>query len=509
MEINNPIIPGFYPDPSIIHLDGHFYMVHSSFEYFPAIPLWHSKDLKHWRQIGHVVDRTSQGLDLSRVQSSGGVQAATIRYHQGTFYVTSTRVNPEWPSDNYHFVVTTKDINGPWGSCHFIEDAPGIDSSLYFENNRAYFLANRQKNDSNDSSNTEIWMQELNLKTFRLEGPRQSLWAGTGGIFPEGPRLFKRGDLYVLVIAEGGTLHHHTVTVATSHNLWGPYRSSPRNPILTHKHLSRDYPIQNVGHADMVYLKNGTTIGVCLGSRPRGGFYDGGNTQYSFGGYYRNLGRETFVFPVTWPNDDQGPLFSATTGKIESKYTFEGLKEFPQEDIPVDFSEASLRHKWVTRKQDRMDHVQGSLGQVTLILNNSLDLSFFGTRQTAWNKVYHVKIDTKNLGDGTAIFTAFITEASYIGIEFKHNQIDFVSVYQNNKMSLKTMSSTRNRYDLKLEIRDQAYAFYLDNLNPVVMDGRILSCDLNDAHTGVMIGFTGYSKRSESVSLFDFQITTA
>ena len=114
MRIDNPIIQGFYPDPSIIRVNDDFYMVHSSFEYFPAIPLWHSKDLKNWQQIGHVIDRASQGLDLSRVHSSGGVQAATLRYHQGTFYVTSTRINPEWPRLNYHFVVTMEDQLDSW-----------------------------------------------------------------------------------------------------------------------------------------------------------------------------------------------------------------------------------------------------------------------------------------------------------------------------------------------------------------------------------------------------------
>lgn len=508
MEIKNPIIPGFYPDPSIIRVEDDFFMVHSSFEYFPAIPLWHSRDLKHWRQLGHVIDRDSQGLDLSHVASSGGVQAATIRHHNGTFYVTSTRVNTAWPADHYHFVTTTQDIFGSFGPCHFIQGAYGIDSALFFEHDRAYFLANRAKPGSDDPSDAEIWMQELDLTTFKLLGDAHPLWAGTGGIFPEGPRLFKRDGRYYLLIAEGGTLHHHTVTVASSTDLWGPYEASPRNPILTHKHLSRTYPIQNVGHADLVDLPNGETVGVCLGSRPRGGFYDGGNTVHTFGGYYRNLGRETFIFPVEWPNDPHGPLFSPATGKIESSYELSGIQETPVNDGSVGFHKASLKTKWAVIKQTAMPHVVMGNDILNLTLTKDLESSFIGTRQTAWQGRINVMADVKDMRGGTFVFTAWISEASYMGLSIHQQTLEFFSVFKHEKTIHKAVSVERTQFSLKLDMDDQAYTFSVDETHRITLDGRRISCDLNDAHTGVMIGFTGISSQSECVTLSEFTYQT-
>lgn len=505
MQINNPIIPGFYPDPSIIRVDDDFYIIHSSFEYFPAIPLWHSKDLKHWRQIGHVIDRASQGLDLSDVACSGGVQAATIRYHHGTFYVTSTRIKTEWPSLDYHFVVTTQDIEGPWSDCHFIEQAPGIDSALFFEQDRAYFLANRETTEATSKSDSEIWLQELDLSTFRLIGEPTVLWAGTGGLFPEGPRLYKRDGFYYLLIAEGGTLHYHTVTVARSQSLRGPYQSSLKNPLLTHKHLSRTYPIQNVGHADIVDLPDGTSVGVCLGSRPRGGFYDGGNMKYTFGGYYRNLGRETFLFPVEWPADLAGPLLSPNTGKIETSYVLEGLKEHPLPDAPLDFSDASLALKWVTIKQESKAHVKVHANRLSLTLSNNVESSFIGIRQTSWQARYDATIDVSQLNEGRAIWTAWISYQSYIGIEWDAQSFTYFTVYNGKKTVHKKESLASKKMSLGLKIVDQDYTFFCGEHSSYTIDGRSISCDLNDAHTGVMIGFSGQSKASETLTLSDFR----
>jgi alpha-N-arabinofuranosidase len=166
----------------------------------------------------------------------------------------------------------------------------------------------------------------------------------------------------------------------------GPYISSQRNPILTHKHLAREYPVHNVGHADLVELKDGTWWGVALASRPRGGFYDGGNVKWSFGGYYRNLGRETFIFPVTWPADDQSPLFAPATGRVEDSYEITGLAEFPQSDVAVDFGAQSLAIKWVTIRNEERKHFNlvGENG-LALELQDSFENTFLGVRQTAWN----------------------------------------------------------------------------------------------------------------------------
>ena len=505
----NPILPGFYPDPSIIRVDDDFYIVNSSFEYFPAIPIWHSKDLVHWRQIGNAVDRAEQNLDLSDVAPSGGVQAATIRHHNGVFYITSTRVKRQWPGSNYHFVITSTDINGPWSKCHFIEDAYGIDSSLFFDGDKSYFLANRESSNPRFENDAEIWISEINLETFELVGEKHTLWNGTGGIFPEGPRMYKRNGFYYLLIAEGGTLHFHTTSIARSENIFGPYNSSPRNPILTHKHLAREYPVHNVGHADLVELKDGSWWGVALASRPRGGFYDGGNVKWSFGGYYRNLGRETFIFPVTWPADDQSPLFAPATGKVEDSYEIAGLKEYKQTDVAIDFSPESLAIKWVSIRNEQQKNFE-LLPESALVLElqDSFENTFLGTRQTSWNFSYAVTVDLSELKSGDLFgLAAYIKEGAYLSLEIKRTNTFEISVQAaSGSQPIASISTELSRIRIEISGNDQNYTFQVNDLNFAhTLDGREISCDLTDSHTGVMIAFIGKSEFKSKVKLSNFR----
>lgn len=506
----NPILPGFYPDPSIIRVEDDFYIVNSSFEYFPAIPVWHSRDLINWRQIGNAIDRAEQGLDLSEVNPSGGVQAATIRHHNGVFYITSTRVKRQWPGSDYHFVITATDINGPWSKCHFIQNAFGIDSSLFFDGDEAYILANRLKANPRNETDTEIWMSEIDLTNFKLKGEKHILWDGTGGIFPEGPRMYKRNGWYYLLIAEGGTLHFHTTTIARSESLTGPFISSPRNPILTHKKLDREYPVHNVGHADMVELKDGSWWGVALASRPRGGFYDGGNVKYSFGGYYRNLGRETFIFPVTWPADDQSPLFAPATGRVEDIYEITDLPEFRQSDVAIDFTAESLAIKWVTIRNEQRKHFN-LVGESTLALElkDCFENTFLGVRQTAWNFNCSLTFDLADLKKGDVVgLAAYIKENSYLSLEIKCSEYFEITIQAaSGKQLTASISTELSRLRIELTGSDQDYTFKVPELDfSHTLDGREISCDMTDSHTGVMIALIGKSDYKSRVQFESFQI---
>lgn len=510
-RVTNPILPGFYPDPSIIRVADDSYVVNSSFEYFPAIPIWHSRDLVHWRQIGNVVSDQSQGLDLSDVNPSGGVQAATLRYHAGTYYVTSTRVKREWPRLDYHFIVTATDPHGPWSECHFIENAEGIDSSLFFdEDGSAYFLANRLKASALSDTDTEIWMSRIDLESFELTGDKVVLWDGTGGIYPEGPRLFKRNGWYYLLIAEGGTLHHHTTTFARSQSVWGPFEPSVRNPVLTHKHLAREYPIHNVGHADMVELADGSWWGVCLASRPRGGFYDGGNTKYSFGGYYRNLGRETFLFPIAWPADDVSPLFCADSGKLEFTYDVP-LPPVVQADVPIDFSDESLLTKWVSIGERAMPVLGHDGTAVRLTLESSHAETFFGFRQTSWEFDFSVTADLSNLVAGDAFgVVAWIKPDAYLILEVtKRYELEVNIRAASGAQPTVTALVENDEVKIRLSGRDQDYTFSLPETDiQHTLDGREISCDMTDSHTGVMLGFVGTSEVSSAVRLRSVSYST-
>ena len=194
MRYTNPVVKGFYPDPSVCRANGKYYMVCSSFQYFPAIPLFESEDLVNWNQLGHVLTRESQVM-LDGVASSGGVFAATIRFHQGRFYVVTTN-----NSTQENFFVYADDIHGPWSEPVRV-DQGGIDPSLYFENGHTYFMSNGL----DDQGRPGIAQCEIDPCTGQKRSPSRSIWQGTGGRFLESPHLYKIADHYYLMAAEGGT----------------------------------------------------------------------------------------------------------------------------------------------------------------------------------------------------------------------------------------------------------------------------------------------------------------
>jgi alpha-N-arabinofuranosidase len=288
MRFTNPIIPGFYPDPSICRVDQDYFLVTSSFEYLPGVPLFHSRDLVHWRQIGHCLTRPSQ-LPLQNVRPSGGIFAPTIRYHDGVFYMITTNV-----TDGGTFYVTTRDPFGAWSEPIWV-DQGGIDPSLFFDDGRVYltstYVSGFPVPDEIDPATFRwgIQQSEIDIATGqRLTEPRP-IWDGTGGKYPEAPHLYKIGGRYYLMIAEGGTEYGHMETIARSASPWGPWEPCPHNPILTHR--SRQSPIQGLGHADLVEAHDGSWWLVCLGFRPHG-----------YPPCY-HLGRETFLAPVRWGPD--------------------------------------------------------------------------------------------------------------------------------------------------------------------------------------------------------------
>jgi xylan 1,4-beta-xylosidase len=304
----NPILPGSHPDPSVCRAGSDYYLVTSTFEYFPGLPIHHSRDLVHWRLLGHVLDRPSQ-LPLQGVRASGGLYAPTIRHHDGVFYVVCTLVDGTGESGN--FVVTATDPAGGWSEPHWLPDADGFDPSLFFDDDgRAWWTATRLVRPPGE---TEVWLREFDPVRLKLIGDEHVLWRGAmqDAVWLEAPHLYKVDGRYVLLCAEGGTDFEHSVVVATADDVTGPYRGSRLNPLLTHRHLGRDHPIAATGHADLVRTQHGQWYAVLLATRP-------------YGGYYYNLGRETFLVPVSW--EDGGPVFSPGTGRVEARYDVPDLR---------------------------------------------------------------------------------------------------------------------------------------------------------------------------------------
>lgn len=320
----NPVLRGFYPDPSVTRAGSDFYLVTSSFEYFPGVPIFHSRDLVHWRQIGHVLTRPSQ-LPLENAKSSQGIFAPTIRYHAGTFYVITTNM-----SHGGSFIVTATDPTGPWSEPLWIrEDNWGMDPSLFFDDDgKVYYTRHGEK------ERGAIFQAEIDVKTGKLAGAVRRIWAGTGGIWPEGPHLYKLGAKYYLLISEGGTAYGHSLTVARADNPWGPFEAYVGNPILTHRHLP-EHPIQATGHADLVQAVDSETWWmVLLAVRPvRPQHY--------------HLGRETFLSPVTW-NAEGWPVVNEGR-PLELSMRSDGLPTphpWPAEPVRDDFDEEELGFAW-------------------------------------------------------------------------------------------------------------------------------------------------------------------
>ena len=254
IAIKNPILPGFYPDPSICEGPDGYYMVCSSFELYPGIPLFFSPDLAHWEQLGHVMTKDND-FHVTPNCLAGGVMAPTIRYHNGTFYVINANF-----ADKGNYVVTTKDPRRGWGKPRWFHDIPGIDASLFFDGDKSYVVCTGMITNPDGIEERGISLCEYDLDAMSMVGEPEPIWnsALRATTSPEAPHLYHIGDYYYLLIAEGGTEHYHAVTVARNRELFGWYEANPSNPVMTHRNMGRDAHFTNVGHADLIEARNGS-----------------------------------------------------------------------------------------------------------------------------------------------------------------------------------------------------------------------------------------------------------
>lgn len=273
----NPVLPGFHPDPSVCRVGADYYLAVSSFEYFPGLPLFHSRDLVHWRPIGHALTRRSQ-LDLTGIACSDGLFAPTLRFHQGRFYLVSTVMGGRG-----NFLVTADHPAGPWSDPRWIDEG-GFDPSLCFDEDGTVYYSRRQGRDTVQA--------RIDVTTGRLHEPLRRIAEPYASNDSEGPHLYRIGGWYYLLNAEGGTGYGHMVTIGRSRSPWGPFVSCPWNPILTHRHLV-GADVRYTGHGDLVEDEAGRWWLVFLGTRHRP----------HLGTCFHTLGRETFLAPVEWTEE--------------------------------------------------------------------------------------------------------------------------------------------------------------------------------------------------------------
>ncbi|MFP4540286.1 MAG: glycoside hydrolase family 43 protein [Opitutales bacterium] len=350
-EFYNPVLPGFYPDPSVVRVEEDFYLVNSTFAWFPGVPIFHSRDLVNWTQLGHVLDRPSQ-LDLDGHRTSRGIFAPTIEHHDGLFYMVTTLIDTRG-----NFFVTAEDPAGPWSDPVWF-DFDGIDPSFFFDEStgRAWLVNNGPppNNEPLYEGHRAIWLQEFDPAAGELIGERRIVINGgvdlsEEPVWIEGPHIFKEGDWYYLHCAEGGTSVNHRQVVFRSREVTGPYVPWEENPILTQRHLPADrpYPVSATGHADFVEMPSGDWWAVFLATRP-------------YEEDYYSTGRQTFALPVHWTNDgwpDMLPVEHAVPLKLEGP---EELREPGPRTMPRgnftwrdDFSGGPLGFEWVMLRTPR------------------------------------------------------------------------------------------------------------------------------------------------------------
>lgn len=369
----NPIITGMNPDPSVCRVGDDYYLVTSTFEYFPGLPIYQSKDLVHWKLIGYALSQASSN-PLAGCNSSGGQYAATIRYHDGTFYVIGTNYGGK--DTQGVFYVTAADPAGPWSQPHWL-GYWYVDPSLLFEDDKVYYLS--------PDNNGSFLLGIMDLKTDKFDEPLKKIATGLGGSSPEGPHLYKIKDYYYLMSAEGGTGYRHREVIQRSKSPWGPYEPSPYNPVVSHKD-DPDNPFHAIGHADIIETPNGWWL-VCLGIRPKGG-------------RYHHLGRETFLAPVSWSED--GWPKAGTDGIVQEEYPVPNLPQHIWEKEPVrdDFDSPSLRLPWNFVRNPHAEDWSLTARPGFLRLNGSKiclkeknSPAFICRRQTAFDITASTKID--------------------------------------------------------------------------------------------------------------------
>ncbi|MDF2484637.1 MAG: Alpha-N-arabinofuranosidase [Herbinix sp.] len=510
-RVANPILPGFYPDPSVCRVGKDYYLVNSTFSYFPGVPIFHSRDLVHWKQIGNVLDREEQ-IDLTGADHSGGIYAPTLRYHKGTFYMITTNV-----THGGNFIVTSKDPAGPWSNPVYLGSG-GIDPSLFFDDDgKCYYTGTKDRRENHRYfGDNEIYVQELDLVTLRLVGDSYPIWHGAlrDTVWPEGPHLYKKYGRYYLMIAEGGTGHEHAVTIAVGTSLKEPFTGHRCNPILTHRHLGNDYPIVNVGHGDLVETQNGETYMVVLASRP-------------YGGYYRNLGRETFLVPVTWENG--WPVVNRGIGLLEDTVEVPNLPKFSVEPVPEreEFDGESLPYHFIYLRNPnpasyslsaRKGYLRMQLAPERML--ERVNPSYLGVRQTGMSYILETKMEFTPENEQQ--------EAGLVLLQSNHYHYRFVCTLLGGVKTMilvrcfegkeevvgqvpcENMNSSNQELLLRITAKQQmlifSYSFEGTNYIPVKagIDASMLSTDIAGGFVGTTMGLYCSSNGAASSNYADF-----
>ena len=497
----NPVIPGFYPDPSVCRVGDDYYLVNSSFEYFPGVPIFHSKDLINWKQIGHCLTRESQ-LPLNEVTPSNGIYAPTLRYHNGIFYMVTTLMISR--DKNVNFYVTATDPAGPWSDPIHV-DQSGIDPSLFWdEDGKVYFQSNRSNSFADPRA---IYQSEIDIKTGERLSDIKMLWEGSGGKYVEAPHVYKKDGYFYLMTAEGGTFYNHQVAISRSKNIWGPYESCPHNPILCSRE-SYDV-IQGTGHGDLIQAHDDSWWMVFLCIRPTVG-----NCNV--------LGRETALAPVEWV---EGWPVVNKTGVATAKMDVKTLPQntFPKTNTTVNFDEPELGLQWnhirnPITKNYSLTEKQGTLALIGTewTLDDALgSITFVGRRIQHWyfSSETELEFSPKNSNEIAGIcimsrnnyhYDLYVkkeVEGNFLVLEYRIGNIKHIEAkipVKGNRLNLKIEG---NKTYYKFSYKDEESDEYLEIAET---ESRFMSADVSGGYTGPYIGLfaSGNGKKSNVNAYF-------
>ena len=496
----NPVIPGFHPDPSVCRVNDDYYLVTSSFEYFPGVPVFHSKDLIHWEQIGHCLTRDSQ-LPLNKCWASGGIYAPTIRFHNGLFYMVTTNV-----SGGGNFFVTAADPSKEWSEPVWINQG-GIDPTIFWdEDGKTYFMSSEHQY-SDGTSRRGVLLSEIDLKTGKRTTEPVPIWNGTGGRYPEAPHIYKKDGYYYLLIAEGGTEYGHKVTISRSKYIYGPYDSCPFNPILTHiNHETESSPIQGTGHADLVQAHDGSWWTVFLAFRPQNGTH-------------HLTGRETYLAPVSWPVNGWPAVNGNGTVTTTMSCPTLPQKPFAAKPVRDEFNNSTPSFDWnYLRNPARVNYIFDAqkskliLKGTAVSLNEADSPTFLGRRQDQINFQATTLVSFSPSKDNEeAGFTVWMNERYHFDLlKTKGNLVLRYQLGVMNHIEKKIALNAPSVY-LRIEGSPEFYTFLYS------LDGKkftflskvttnLISTETAGGFTGVYLGLfaSGNGKKSETPAAFDW-----
>ena len=534
----NPILAGFYPDPSICRVDSDYYLVNSTFSYFPGIPVFHSKDLVNWKLIGYVMNRPEQ-MDLTGLGVSRGIFAPAIRFYKGTFYVTCTLVDA-----GGNFIVKSDKPEGPYINPVWIPQINGIDPSMFFDDiGKAYIVYNSVAPDNKPlyEGHRTIRMYEFDLDSLKVTGQEKiHVNGGTDlskePVWIEGPHIYKLNRHYYLMAAEGGTGDQHSEVIFRSENVDGPYIPCEKNPILTQRNLDpkRKDPITSTGHADLVETLNGDWLAVFLGCRPYPPVEEG----------YYNTGRETFLAPVKWIDDSEGvswPVINPDFEEVQYHYPYpvnnaENISNRPYSGnfkIKDDFDTEKLNLDWMFLRtpQKKWYDLNERKGFLSMRLepetcSGKENTAFLGQRQQHLRCSASTSIDfTPYAENEKAGLLIFQNETHYYFLckSLKDNK-PVVELYKSvpddstNKhldlivSQVLSKEQVENELYFKIKADENVYSFYysFDPDNWILLkdniDATFLSTKVAGGFVGCMYALyvTSLGKKSTNKCYFDF-----